>query len=63
MSSLSLFAIGLGPMELCVVAVVALLLFGNRLPGAMRGLGQGFREFRDGLRGVEKDLQVEEVSR
>jgi TatA/E family protein of Tat protein translocase len=50
-------------MELILVAGVALLLFGNRLPGAMRSLGQGFREFRTGLRGVEKDLELEEVSR
>jgi sec-independent protein translocase protein TatA len=45
-----LFAIfGLGPMELVIFAVVVLLLFGTRLPGAMRSLGRGVVEFKKGL--------------
>ena len=32
-----------------VIAFVALILFGNRLPGVMRSLGQGVNEFRHGL--------------
>jgi len=34
---------------LLVVGIVALLLFGNRLPSAMRSLGQGVSEFKKGL--------------
>ena len=65
MSSLSLLAVifGLGPTEMLIVGVVALLLFGTRLPGAMRSIGSGFREFREGLRDVEQDLEVKETSR
>ncbi|MBX7166510.1 MAG: twin-arginine translocase TatA/TatE family subunit [Pirellulales bacterium] len=33
-----------------IVGLVALLLFGNRLPEVMRGMGQGVKEFQDGLR-------------
>jgi len=40
---------GIGSTELLVVMVVALLLFGHRLPQAMRSLGQGFHEFKRGL--------------
>ncbi len=40
---------GVGQVELVVVAVVTLLLFGNRLPHAMRSLGQGINEFKRGL--------------
>lgn len=41
--------IGLGPMELCIVGAVALLLFGNRLPSVCRSLGQSMFELKKGL--------------
>jgi sec-independent protein translocase protein TatA len=45
------FAIfGAGPLELVVVLVVLLVLFGSRLPGVMRSLGQGITEFKKGVR-------------
>lgn len=40
---------GVGHTELLVVAFVALILFGNRLPGVLRSLGQSVNEFRHGL--------------
>ena len=40
-----------------VIAVVLLLLFGNRLPSVMRSLGQGVVEFKKGLAGIEDDLK------
>jgi len=46
---------GLGPLELVIVAVIVLLLFGNRLPSVMRSLGQGLVEFKKGVQGVEED--------
>lgn len=48
---------GLGPVELILCGVIALLLFGNRLPGAMRSLGQGISEFKKGMSGAEGDIQ------
>jgi sec-independent protein translocase protein TatA len=51
----ALFAFGFGPWELVVVALVVLLLFGNRLPGLMRSLGQGVVEFKKGVQGIEED--------
>jgi sec-independent protein translocase protein TatA len=51
----ALFAIGLGPLEIFVIALVVLLLFGNRLPGLMRSLGQGVVEFKKGVSGIEED--------
>jgi sec-independent protein translocase protein TatA len=42
----------IGPMELAIVAVIALLILGpKRLPSAGRSLGRGIREFRDGIGG------------
>lgn len=62
METFSLLAFGIGPTEMVVVCVVALLLFGNRVPQTMRNLGQGLKEFRDGMRGIENDID-REVSR
>jgi len=50
-----IFAFGLGPVELLVVGVVILLLFGNRLPTLMRSLGRGVIEFKKGAQGIDED--------
>lgn len=43
---------GIGPMELGIVLVLALIFLGpKRLPDAGRSLGQGMREFKDTLTG------------
>ncbi len=57
MESLSLLAFGMGPMELGLVALVGLLLFGNRLPGMLRNLGRGYHEFRNGVQGIEHKVE------
>lgn len=43
-------AIGVGPFELVIVGLIVLLLFGSRLPGVMRSLGQSITEFKKGTR-------------
>jgi sec-independent protein translocase protein TatA len=48
-------AFGVGGMELMIVGVIVLLLFGNRLPGVMRSLGLGITEFKKGIQGVDED--------
>jgi sec-independent protein translocase protein TatA len=43
---------GIGPLELIIVLVIVLVIFGpKRLPGLGRQLGSGMREFRDSIRG------------
>jgi sec-independent protein translocase protein TatA len=43
------------PMHLLVIAFIALLLFGpKRLPELGKGLGDGIRAFKDGMREPEK---------
>ena len=50
---------GIGPMELIVVAVIALLVLGpKRLPDAGRALGNGMREFKDSVTGSNKDDEL-----
>jgi sec-independent protein translocase protein TatA len=35
--------------ELIIIAGIALLLFGHRLPSVMRSLGSGINEFKKGM--------------
>jgi sec-independent protein translocase protein TatA len=46
-----MLALGMGPLELSVVGLIVLLLFGTRLPSVMRSLGLGVTEFKKGLKG------------
>jgi sec-independent protein translocase protein TatA len=41
------------PTHLIIVLAIALLIFGPRkLPELGKGLGEGFRQFKDGLKGT-----------
>lgn len=44
------------PWHWLVIGVVALLLFGNRLPEVARSLGRAFNEFKRGLREVGDEM-------
>ena len=52
----SVFAYIMSPMDLLIVGLVVLLLFGNRLPSVMRSLGRGVVEFKKGVSGIEDEL-------
>lgn len=43
-----------GPMELTIIAVIAVLIFGKRLPSIARSVGSSFVEFKRGIKhGIE----------
>jgi sec-independent protein translocase protein TatA len=46
---------GIGVPEMIVIGIIALLLFGKRLPEVARSLGKGITEFKKGLRDVDSD--------
>jgi sec-independent protein translocase protein TatA len=50
------FLPNLGMTELMIIAFIALLIFGNRLPSVMRSLGKSVTEFKKGVSGIEEDL-------
>jgi len=52
---------GLAPQELIAVAVIAVLLFGSKLPDVAKSLGGSYREFRRGLNDIQQ--QFREVER
>lgn len=49
-----------GGMEWIVILVIGLLIFGRKLPDVGRGLGQGIREFKRGLKDVEDEVKRDE---
>ena len=50
----------IGPLEMILVLLVALLLFGaKRLPEIGTSLGKGIREFKASIREVEKSVHVD----
>ena len=50
------FLPSIGPTEMVIFGVIAVLLFGNRLPEVGRSLGKGLTEFKKGLRGIEDEI-------
>jgi len=59
-TSVVLGMFGIGQYELLIVAGIALLLFGHRLPSVMRSLGRGVTEFKKGVQGIEDDVESSE---
>ncbi len=52
---------GIGPLELAIVLVIILVIFGpKRLPGAGRALGQGMREFKESITGKDRGDEPED---
>lgn len=45
-----------GPTEMIIFGIIAVLLFGRRLPEVGRSLGQGIKQFKSGLAGIEADV-------
>ncbi len=46
-----------GGIEWIVILIVALLIFGKRLPEVMKSLGKGIVEFKKGVKGVEDEVE------
>ena len=48
-----------GGWEWIVIALIALLIFGRRLPDVARSVGKRIVEFKKGIKDVKSDIEVE----
>ncbi|HTE61332.1 MAG TPA: twin-arginine translocase TatA/TatE family subunit, partial [Solirubrobacteraceae bacterium] len=52
-----------GPLELVIVLVIALVILGpKRLPEVGKSIGNGMREFKDAISGNSKDEDEDEIT-
>jgi sec-independent protein translocase protein TatA len=47
----------LGAPELIVILLIALVLFGRKLPEVARGLGKSLNEFKKGMKETQDDIE------
>ncbi|MBE6225689.1 MAG: twin-arginine translocase TatA/TatE family subunit [Bacteroidales bacterium] len=56
-----LFLGNFGAGEIIIIALIVLLLFGGKkIPELMRGIGKGVKSFKDGVKGIEEDINKDE---
>ena len=54
----------LGPWEIVIIALVILLLFGGKkIPELMKGIGKGVKNFKDGVKGLEDDIKLDDTEK
>jgi sec-independent protein translocase protein TatA len=58
MMPFAFFLPSVGPWETILLALVCLLIFGNKLPSVMRSLGKSVTEFKKGVAGIEEDIDA-----
>lgn len=52
---------GIGTQEILLIVLIVLIFFGGKkIPELMRGLGKGVRSFKEGMKGIEKEVEKEE---
>lgn len=55
-----MFIGNLGTVEIIIIALIVLLLFGGKkIPELMRGVGKGVKSFKDGMNDIEKQINAE----
>lgn len=58
METIILFLGGIGFQEILLIGTVVLILFGaKRVPEFMKGLGKGVKEFKQGIKDVQDDVE------
>ncbi|MDR2809402.1 MAG: twin-arginine translocase TatA/TatE family subunit [Tannerellaceae bacterium] len=57
-----LFLPNLGTGEIIIIAIIVLLLFGGKkIPELMKGIGKGVKNFKDGVKGLEDDINLRDT--
>lgn len=53
---------GVGFQEIFIIGIIAVILFGKRLPEVARSVGKSYQEFRKGLTDVTKNFDVNAIT-
>ncbi len=54
---------GLGVPEMVVIGIIAVLLFGSRLPEVARSLGKSMNEFKKGMNDLKSEIDTDSSPR
>ena len=47
-----------------IISIVVLLLFGGKkIPELMKGIGKGVKNFKDGVKGLEDDIKLDDTEK
>ena len=59
-----LFLGNLGTGEIIIIVIIVLLLFGGKkIPELMKGIGKGVKNFKDGVKGLEDDIKIDDTDK
>ncbi len=54
----------LGTGEIIIIAIIVLLLYGGKkIPELMKGIGKGVKNFKDGVKGLEDDIKLDDTDK
>jgi sec-independent protein translocase protein TatA len=63
MNTVLIFLSGVGFQEILLIGLLVLVLFGaKKVPEFMKGLGKGFREFKEGVKDIKSESDDSERS-
>ena len=55
----TLLLLGIGMQEVLLIGLIILLFFGGKkIPELMKGLGKGVKSFKDGVKGIDDDIEM-----
>ena len=59
-----LFLGSIGMTEIIVIALIVLLFFGGKkIPELMKGIGKGVKSFKDGMKDVQDELDLDKETK
>ena len=54
---------GLGPVEICVIGAIAVMIYGKRLPEVGRSVGKGIGELKRSMQSITKEVDISAAMR